>query len=172
MLYRTLPVVFWLLAGAVCAAAWFFAPSLGSLSYGEGGWRGWVGFVLPPVLVLLCLVIIRRLPRHSSSVEQCLWLGILTAIAAWWLPTVFVLLLPFWGYLSYNRTFSFRSFLATLIGVVLVAVWAAVCIYLGWTGNPWADFSASKNLWAWVPTGSFLFAYIASTTARRILRVR
>lgn len=162
ILYRTLPIAFWLSAGVVCAVTWFWAPSLERSLF----------FFLPAILMWTAAVVIRRIPRHTSPVEQCLWLGILTAVAAWWLPTVFVLLLPFWGYLGYNSLFSFRPFLATLTGVALVAVWAAVFIYLGWADNPWADAFASKNLWAWIPTGSFLIAYIASTTARQILRVR
>ena len=71
-----------------------------------------------------------------------------------------------------RNLFSFRSFVATFIGLTAVAIWAVTAIYLGWIDNPWAEFFAPKNLWAWLPTGSFLAAYIGTTIVQQNLRVR
>ena len=93
-------------------------------------------------------------------------------VASYWLPTVLFLTPVFLAYLIYKNLFSFRSFLAAVIGFATVAVWAAVFIVMGWIANPWADFFAKENAWGWIPTGAILLAWLASTIARQILRVR
>ena len=131
-----------------------------------------MGLFAPAVLSLLSVIILRRIPRHTSSVEECFQVALLLGIASCWMPTVLFLILPVWGYLIYQNLYSLRSFTATLIGFATVAVWVGVPVFLGVIGNPWADFFATKNLWAWIPTGAVLIAFIASTIARQNLRVR
>ena len=99
-------------------------------------------------------------------------MALLLGIASYWLPTVLFLILPVWAYLIYRNLYSLRSFTATLLGLATVAVWAAVLVVFGVIGNPWADFFATKNLWAWIPTGAVLIAFIASTIVRQTLRER
>ena len=70
-----------------------------------------------------------------------------------------------------------HAFLASLIGIGLVAIWAAALIFNPFAqkptiANPWVDFFAPETLWVWIPVGSVLFAYIASSIARNILKVR
>ena len=160
-LYHLLPVAFWLLAAggialwAVLAWDTFHFTSL-----------------LPGALMMLCWGVVSRIRRHASSIEECFQVALLLGIASYWLPSVVFLILPIWGYLIYRNLFSFRSLVATLLGFAVVAVWAAVLVWLGWIVNPWFEFFATKNLWAWIPTGSFLIAFIASTIARQTLRVR
>ena len=171
MLYHLLPVVFWLLA-----IGGSLVPLILILMYwvdfdGYVNYNYFYGFAVA-LIVLLCIFIIRRIPRHTSSVEQCFQTALLLGIASYGLPTVVFLSLPVWGYLIYQNLFSFRSFVATLIGYAVVAVWATIFIVLGWITNPWVDFFASKNALGWIPVGAFLIAYIASTIARRNLRVR
>ena len=163
MLYHLLPVVFWLLAiGGSCVPLlpiFNFQFSITNYLYGY----------LVAVLTLACIGIIGRIKRHTSSVEECFLVALLLGIAAYWLPTVLFLILPIWGYLIYQNLFSFRSFLASLIGLAVVAIWVLVLNYLSlFTFH----FSLSHNLWAWIPTGSALIAWLASTIARQILRVR
>lgn len=161
ILYHTLPIAFWLLAAVVCVATYLLSPSL----VGREG----VGLFLPALLALICLIIIRRIPRHTSSVEECFQVALLLGIASCWMPTVLFLILPVWGYLIYQNLYSLRSFTATLIGFATVAVWVAVITYL----SPFTiHLSLTKNLWAWIPTGAVLIAFIASTIARQTLRVR
>ena len=152
MLYHLLPVVFWLSAivGSI-------------LTY-----RHLSGYVVM-LIALLAVHIIHRIPRRAESVEQSFQIALLLGIASYWLPTVIFLIVPIWLYLIYQNIFSLRSFLATLIGLALVAVWAAVFSKLSTFHFP---LSIAHNLWAWIPVGAFLFAYIASTIARQNLRVR
>ena len=99
-------------------------------------------------------------------------MAIVLGIASYWLPTVLFLTLVFWGYLIYRNLFSMRSFLATLTGYAAVAIWAAVFIVMGWISNPWAAFFAKENALGWIPLGAILLAWLFSTIARQILRVR
>ena len=172
ILYHTLPIAFWLLAGLVCALPWGLTfvnsalcpPSL--LSY-----------LLPSVVVLTGLWILTSIKRHGSAVEPCFWIGILLGIASYWLPTVLFLVVPAWIYLYYRRLMNVHAFSAIFVGLIFVAIWAAVLIYNPWMTsgllkNTWADFFAWDTLWAWLPIGAVLFAFIASSIARTNLRIR
>lgn len=164
ILYHLLPIAFWLLAAVVCVVTYLLSPSL------EG--REGVGFFAPAVLSLLSVRLIHRIPRLGDSTEPSFQVALLLGIASYWLPSVLFLIPPIWIYLIYRNIFSFRSITATLIGLALVAVWAALAVFMGWLPNEWADFFASKNALGWIPVGAFLIAYITSTIARRNLRVR
>ena len=168
MLYHLLPVVFWLLAigGTLVPVFLNFTPY--TLHLTPNYYWGY----LVAALVMLSVFIIGRIKRHTTSVEECLQVAFLLGIASYWLPTVLFVIIPIWTYLIYQNLFSFRSFLATLIGLVIVAIWAALFIWLGWIDNPWAMFFAKENAWGWIPTGAALLAWIISTIARQILRVR
>lgn len=168
LLYHLLPVVFWLLAIGGCVLTYFLLPSL----LGEDGSRPFLYGFLVAAIVLIVIGFIGRIKRHSSSVEECFLMALLLGIASYWLPTVVFLTIPMWAYLIYQNLFNGRSFLATLIGYALVAVWAAVFIFVGWIANPWAHFFASENALGWIPLGAILVAWLASTIARQILRVR
>lgn len=166
MLYHLLPAVFWLLAigGSLVPALPFLNTKLSTLNYYSG--------YIVAAIVLIVILFIGRLKRHSSSVEECFNMAILLGIASYWLPTVVFLTVPAWAYLIYQNLFSGRSFVATLLGYALVAIWAAVFILFGWIANPWAHFFASENALGWIPLGAVLLAWLASTIARQILRVR
>lgn len=166
ILYHLLPAVFWLLAigGSLVPALPSLNTKLSTLNYYFG--------YLVTAFVLIVIVIIGRLKRHTSSIEECFQMALLLGIASYWLPTVLFLTLAFWIYLIYQNLFSFRAFIATLIGYAVVAIWAAIFIVLGWIANPWAHFFATENAWGWIPTGAILLAWLASTIARQTLRVR
>lgn len=168
MLYHLLPVVFWLLAVVGTLVPVFLQITNHQLPITNNYYWGY----LVTALVLLCILIISRIKRHSSSIEQCFQMAILLGVASYWLPTVLFLIVAFWAYLIYKNLFSFRSLVATLIGFALVAIWAIIFVYVGWIANPWADFFAIENAWGWIPTGAILLAWLASTIARQNLRVR
>ena len=163
MLYHLLPVVFWLLAvgGSLVPLLPITNHQLPITHYLSG--------YLVAVLALICIAIIGRIKRHTNSVEECFLVALLLGIASYWLPTVLFLIIPIWAYLIYRNLFSFRSFLATLIGVATVAIWVLVLNYFSIFNF---QFSLAYNLWAWIPVGSVLTAWLASTIARQILRVR
>ena len=121
------------------------------------------------LLALISAWLIRRIKRHASSEEECFVVGILLGIAAYWLPSVIFLILPVWAYLIYQNLFSLRSFLASLIGFAVVAIWMAVLsVFQLSTFN----FQLSANLFAWIPTGAVLLAWLGTTIVRQTLRVR
>jgi len=166
ILYHLLPAVFWLLAigGSLVPLLPFFRLSVPINNYLFG--------YLVAAIVLIVFVIIGRIQRHSSSIEECFQMALLLGVASYWLPTVVFLTLPIWGYLIYQNLFSWRSFLATMIGYITVAIWAAGFVLVGWIDNPWAQFFAEENAIGWIPLGAILVAWLGSTIARRILRIR
>lgn len=163
-MYYALPVVFWLLAGAGTLVPIALNTELSTINYYFG--------YLVTAIVLLCILIIGRIKRHESSVEQCFQVAVLLGVASYWLPTVVFLTIPVWIYLSIRHLFSLRSFVAALLGYALVALWAGLAVFMGWIANPWANFFAKENALGWIPLGAILVAWMASTIARRTLRVR
>lgn len=161
-----MPVAFWLLAigGSLVPALPSLNTKLSTLNYYSGYWVA--------AIVLIIILFIGRLKRHASSVEESFEMALLLGIASYWIPTVVFLTLPIWIYLIYQNLFSFRSFLATLLGYALVAIWASFFILLGWMANPWAHFFATESALGWIPLGAILLAWLASTIARRSLRAR
>jgi hypothetical protein len=97
---------------------------------------------------------------------------VLLGIASYWLPTVVFVILPIWGYLISRNIFSFRSVISTLMGLAFVAVWMAVFYYIGIIETPSLEGRDGVGFFAWIPTGAFSIAYIASKIARQNLRVR
>ena len=157
-LYHLLPVAFWLLA-------------LGGIVVWEllTNYQSPITNYIPALLALLSGAIIRRIPRHEESVEQCFVVALLLGVAAYWLPSVVFLLLPVWAYLIYRNIFSFRSFLASVLGLALVAVWYAVLHLLNILSFP---LYINHNAGAWVPTASVIIAWILTLIVRQTLRVR
>ena len=127
---------------------------------------------LAAAIVMLLFVMLGRIDRHGSSIEECFVVGLMLGIASYGLPTVVFMTVPLWIYLLARNLFSFRSFMSTLIGFAFVAVWAALAVYLGWITNSWADFFSSERVLGWIPLGAALVAWLLSMFARSIFRVR
>ena len=175
LLYLLLPVVFWLLAigGSLVPLllSTFNSPYGVSKSEELSIVNYYAGFLVAAI-VLLCIFIISRIRRHTDSVEECFLVAVLLGIASYWLPTVVFLTLPIIIWLYYHHLFELRGMVAVLIGYAFVAIWAAVFIWLGWIENTWEHFFDPDYLWAWIPAGSLLLAWLASAITRRTLRVR
>ena len=93
ILYHLLPVVFWLLAigGSMVPLLPVFDMSFCAMNY------------VVALIALICVGIIGRIRRHTSSVEECFQVALLLGIAAYWLPSVVFLIVPIWGYLIYQN---------------------------------------------------------------------
>ena len=168
MLYHLLPAVFWLLAIGGSLVPVILHITHYTLHITPNYYYGY----LVAAIVLVVILLVGRIKRHASSVEECFLMALLLGVASYWLPTVVFLTVPVWAYLIYRNIFSGRSILATILGYAVVAIWAAVFIAFGWIVNPWAHFFASENALGWIPLGAILLAWLASTIARQILRVR
>ena len=161
MLYHLLPVAFWLLAlGGIVVWEILTNHQLPITNY------------IPALLALLSAAIIRRIPRHTESVEQCFIVALLLGVAAYWLPTVTGLIVLIWFYLIYQNIFSFRSFLSSLLGFACVAVWFAVLHRFFPVIHTPISLSLSYNLNLWFPTASILLAWFLTVLVRKHLRVR
>ena len=168
ILFHLLPVVFWLLAAGGTLIPVILSRSTFNVQLSTNYLWGY----LVAALALIGIWIISRIHRHTSSVEQCFQVAVLLGIASYWLPTVVFLVIPMWGYLYYKLLLDLRSVMATFVGLAFVAIWAAILVWLGYIDNPWLDFFAPKNAWGWIPAGALLLAWLTSTIARQILRVR
>ena len=157
ILFHLLPVVFWLLAIGGIVVWEIFTPKSSVCHY------------IPAAAALLSVFLVYRIPRHTNAIEQCFQMAVLLGIASYWLPTLVFLILPIWAYLIYQNLFNLRAFLATIIGLALVAAWVAVFNLLHLTDYP---LQIAHNLSIWIPTGAVLLAFTASTIVRQTLRVR
>lgn len=157
ILYHLLPVTAWLLAIGGIVVWEIYNVQFTIYNY------------IPALLAWIAVLIIHIIPRHGDSVEPCFVVALLLGIAAYWLPSVVFLMIPAWGYLIYRNLFGMRPFLASIIGLATVAIWVAV-------GNKFSifnlQFSIANNLFAWIPTGAILLAWLISTIVRQTLRER
>lgn len=187
LLYHLLPVVFWLLAIGGSLVPLLISAVSGQLSESDVANNhvlSGLDFHLPfstfnyckgyivAAIVLLCIFIISRIRRHTDSVEECFLVAVLLGIASYWIPSVIFLTLPIIIWLYYHHLFELRGMVAIFIGYAFVAIWSAIFIWMGWLENPWALFFDPVNLWAWIPAGAILLAWIASAIARTTLRLR
>ena len=157
ILYHLLPVVFWLLAAGGIVLWAIINHQSSIINY------------IPALLAWVSVLIIHRIPRHGDAIEPSFQMALLLGIAAYWLPSVLLLILPLWGYLIYRHLFDLRAFIATLIGLATIAIWIAVGTVLSlFTFH----FSLTNNLFAWIPTGAILLAWLGSTIVRQTLRER
>ena len=124
---------------------------------------------IPALAALLSVTIVRHIPRHTDSIQQCFQVAVFLGIASYWLPSVVFLIIPIWIYLIWKSIFNLRSFLATFIGLGLVAVWMVVLEFLHLTHY---TLHLAYNLYAWFPTGAILLAWLGTTIVRQTLRVR
>ena len=162
MLYHLLPVAFWLLASGGIVVWEILSPFAFHFS---------IFNYIPAALSLLSAAIIRRIPRHTESVEQCFVVALLLGIAAYWLPTVVGLMILIWFYLIYQNIFSLRSFLSSLLGFACVGVWFFV-LSLSLSPFTFHLSSFTFNLPLWIPTASILLAWFFTVIIRKHLRVR
>ncbi len=160
MLYHLLPVAFWLLASGGIVVWEILSPFTFHFSLFN---------YIPAALSLLSAAIIRRIPRHTESVEQCFVVALLLGIAAYWLPTVVGLMILIWFYLIYQNIFSLRSFLSSLLGFACVGVWFFVLSLFPFIFHL-SPFT--YNLSLWIPTASILLAWFFTVIIRKHLRVR
>ena len=165
LLYHLLPIVFWLLAIGGNVVPVVLSAVYDTYALPD---RYYFGYLVA-ALALLSIFVIRRIPRHTEAVEQCFQVALLLGIASYWLPSVVFLLVPIWGYLIYQNLLDTRSFIASLLGLAVVAVWIAVLHRFSLADY---HFSPAYNVWAWISTGSVLLAWLGTTIVRQILRVR
>ena len=157
LLYHLLPVAFWLLAiGGIVIWEMYHLPFT-------------IYHFVPALAALLSVTIVRHIPRHTDSIQQCFQVAVFLGIASYWLPSVVFLIIPIWIYLIWKSIFNLRSFLATFIGLGLVAVWMVVLEFLHLTHY---TLHLAYNLYAWFPTGAILLAWLGTTIVRQTLRVR
>ena len=157
LLYHLLPVAFWLLAiGGIVIWEMYHLPFT-------------IYHFIPALAALLSVTIVRHIPRHTDSIQQCFQVAVFLGIASYWLPSVVFLIIPIWIYLIWKSIFNLRSFLATFIGLGLVAVWMVVLEFLHLTHY---TLHLAYNLYAWFPTGAILLAWLGTTIVRQTLRVR
>lgn len=164
LLRRLLPVIFWLLAVGGSIAV----PLIFHLNLPANYWWG----LIATAFALLAIAVAKHIDRHASYVHQMFLISAILGIASYWLPTVLVLIIPFYIYASWKATMNFRAFLAILIALSMDALYATIFIYLGWINNPWIHCFEPDYAWGWIPLGAILIAWLASTIARQILRER
>jgi len=172
ILYHLLPAVFWLLAVGGSLVPVFNSPfSILHSPFSTLHSQYLIGYAVA-IVALVCIFIVSRIKRHTNSVEECFQVALLLGIAAYWLPWVLLMILPVWGYLIYRNLFSFRSFLSTLIGLAVVAVWIFVLFQLSILNPPFSLLPSPFSILNYIPVISFLLAWLASAVARNILKVR
>lgn len=163
ILRRALPITFWLLAVAGCIVVPLTLFPLPA--------NYWWGFLVA-VLGLILIADLSHLDRHVSSARQGFDIGLLLGIASYWLPTVVFLTLPCWIFMMTRYSFRHRTLLGTLLGFVVVVIYALIGVACGWIENVWTEFFSPARLWGWIPVGAVFLAWLGSYLIREKLKDR
>ena len=102
--------------------------------------------------VLIALVIMARVGhRYDSMVEESFLASLVVGAMSIIVLQSIIALPIIWGYLLIKRVGNIRSFLSSLIALCIVALYATICVYLGWMSIPWMRVNAvvwsDENLW-------------------------
>lgn len=94
------------------------------------------------LLLLTCGYVFEHIDRHQIGfyAEYAFLMSILIGLASYWLPSVLLLILPLMVILAMRQTFDGQSFIAILMGLGLVALYAGLMVWLGWLQPSWFDF--------------------------------
>lgn len=119
----------------------------------------WQGQLVGLGLILAYLTL-NQVNRHlnSSASEETFLATLLIGIVSYWLPSVLCSLLLVIILLILRKSFDGRSFLAIFIGLLLVAIYMGLFIYLGWIDRVWSQFFAPDTLNNWIPIGMIVFS--------------
>lgn len=115
------------------------------------------------LILNLLIVVIQSIDRHQfrSAAEHMFQITLLLGVASYFLPSIILLIIPVIGYLMYRNIFDSQSLLAILLGILIVALYAAIGCYLGWLEPTWLSFFRGPYLLRWIPiTGAALSAII------------
>lgn len=111
---------------------------------------------------MLAVYVFQHIDRHQvqSAAEHTFLIAVLVAIASYWLPSVLFLLIGVILLLSLRQSFDGQSFLAILMGLALVSIYAALLSWLGWITPTWIDFFATNTLYYWMPIAALCLGTI------------
>lgn len=164
-LYKALPIALPLLAGLLYALTAVFVPKevRQVLLWG----------LVPTVLIGLGIQVLYSVEKHQDSAPQEAFLATLfCAVASWWLPSL-LFLLPFsYLFLNYRRAFDRRTFSASVMALVVAALYASIAIWQAWIPMSWYPFFRLSDLWTMIPTVLLLVVVIVITNVQSDRRAR
>lgn len=158
-LYKALPIALPLLAGLLYALTAVFVPKevRQVLLWG----------LVPTVLIGLGIQVLYSVEKHQDSAPQEAFLATLfCAVASWWLPSL-LFLLPFsYLFLNYRRAFDRRTFSASVMALVVAALYASIAIWQEWVPMSWYPFFRFNDIWTSIPVLLLLIVVIVLTNVQ------
>lgn len=129
--------------------------------------------LIPAALIAIGLNVLFGVEKHQDSAPgEAFSSTIILAIASWWLPSL-LFLLPFsYLFLNYRRAFDRRTFSASVMALVVAALYASIAIWQAWIPMSWYPFFRLSDLWTMIPTVLLLVVVIVITNIQSDRRVR
>lgn len=102
-------------------------------------------------LLMLAVYVYQQIDRHqiNSAAEHTFLISLLIGLSSYWLPSLLLLIVPVILSLIWRQSFDGQSFLAILLGLALIAIYATIFCWAGWIEPSWIHFFNSESLPLW-----------------------
>lgn len=100
---------------------------------------------------------------NASAAEETFLASILIGLMSYFLPTLLFSLVLVYIILARRQSFDGKAFLASLIGMLLVALYAGIAIWFGKIDFVWADFFSTATLTRWFPLALMILSILLNS---------
>ena len=120
----------------------------------------WQGQVLA-ASILIALLILGGVGRHHhDAVEESFLSTLILGVVSMFIWQAAVGIVVIWLYLLSRRVLTLRSWLASIIAVLVVVLYGGICFYFGWIQFPWNAGVVDNGWYAWTEIAVILLVSV------------
>ena len=120
----------------------------------------WQGQVLVASIWIALLILGGVGRHHQDAVEESFLSTLIISVVSMLIWQTAVGIVVIWLYLLGRRALSWRSWLASIIAVLVVVLYWGICFYFGWIQFPWNAGVVDNGWYAWTEIAVMLLVSV------------
>ena len=120
----------------------------------------WQGQVLMASILTSLLVLGGVERHHKDAVEESFLSTLILGVVSMFIWQAAVGIVVIWLYLLSRRVLTLRSWLASIIAVLVVVLYGGICFYFGWIQFPWNAGVVDNGWYAWTEIAVILLVSV------------
>ena len=120
----------------------------------------WQGQVLVASIWIALLILGGVGRHHQDAVEESFLSTLIISVVSMLIWQTAVGIVVIWLYLLGRRALSWRSWLASIIAVLVVVLYGGICSYFGWIQFPWNAGVVDNGWYAWTEIAVMLLVSV------------
>ena len=120
----------------------------------------WQGQVLVASIWIALLILGGVGRHHQDAVEESFLSTLIISVVSMLIWQTAVGIVVIWLYLLGRRALSWRSWLASIIAVLVVVLYGGICFYFGWIQFPWNAGVVDNGWYAWTEIAVMLLVSV------------